>query len=261
MEEMIEKLEKEGADAIRFECEEIPPDDIGEFAEDGWIAEPKWDGWFVALAVKDRKGVMYSRAKKYREGIDCSGLDDGIYVGELIENTEWSFKFQNGKYHGKLVLFDIISRDGSYLERLQRLREKKRPDWILVVDVLPEISKEVFEKVVSEGFEGLVLVDLNSGKRIKVKKVIEDDFVIMGFIESNSATAKAVGGMVQAIEYGDGKKVIGQCGSMPHWLKIDMYKNPQKYLGRVVTIRGKERFKSGALRHPAFVCFRDDKRR
>jgi len=42
-------------------------------------------------------------------------------------------------------------------------------------------------------------------------------------------------------------------------LRIDMFNNPNKYIGRVVEIRGKKMFKSGLLRHPAFNKFREDK--
>jgi len=65
--------------------------------------------------------------------------------------------------------------------------------------------------------------------------------------------------MVRCLIYGDGKKTIGKCSSMNHELKQDMFNNKKKYLGKTIKVSGKERFKSGALRHPSFICFRDVK--
>ena len=257
-EEAIAILEKSGAEGLRMDFDEVQPDELSKFTTaEGWRAQVKWDGWFVALVVKDGKGTMYSRKTKYREGLDCSGLKDNIYFAELIENTQWSYKFRDGQYHGKLVLFDALEKDKGYKEFLEDLRRVKLPDWILVVEDGLGEPKQVFEEAVKQGFEGVILI--NNGSRIKVKKIIEDDYTILDIQMSDSVTAKRVGGMAKAIVYGKEGKVLGQVGSMPHQLKIAMFQNPKSYIGRVVTVRGKERFKSGALRHPAFVCLREDK--
>ena len=266
----IEQLEKGGSDAIRSDFREVSPDNIHTLEaqeEKVWIVQAKWDGWFVALVVENGNGTMYSRKKRYRENLDCGNMPDGIYLGELIENTQWSYQFKNGAFHGKLMLFDIYDYDGDYIDAYQHLVRLLTtfPEWVDVVrlEKVEDCGIEgAFKKLVAEGYEGVIVTDVSltvtHGCKVKIKRVIEDDFEIMGFEESTSDTAKKHGGMVAAIIYGKDGKRLGRCGSMPHDLKIDMYKNPDKYLGKVVVIRGKERFKSGALRHPAFDRFRDE---
>lgn len=257
IQDYIKILDKEGADGIRMDFTEIRPNELHNFNAKGWVSQYKWDGWFVALVVINGKGTLYSRKNKYRENLDCKGLPDNIYMAELIENTEWSYKFQGGKYHGKLILFDVMFRRKDYLDEMYDMKKFDLPDWIQVAEYTIQSPVEAFEQAVKWGFEGIILVNIKTGERIKVKKIIEGDYVIMDFLKSDSATAIKKGGMVASLMYGDGKRIIGKCSSMPHELKIDMYRHPKKYIGRTVVISGREEFKSGALRHSAFERFRD----
>lgn len=260
LKEALNILEKEGAEGLRMDFDEVAPEEVGKFTRaDGWRAQPKWDGWFVALVVENGKGVIYSRKTRYREGLDCTGLKDNIYFAELIENTQWSYKFKEGAYHGKLVIFDALNKDVPYNDFLNRLKATIRPDWILVAHYLHEEPKEAFATAVDVGYEGIILLKIDGTMRLKVKKVIEDDYTILGIENSTSDTSIRLGGMAKALIYGKDGKELGRCGSMPHELKVSMFLHPEAFIGRMVTVRGKERFKSGALRHPAFVCLREDK--
>lgn len=260
--DIVKILNREGADGIRMNFDELRPNDLRSLNWQEWVEQWKWDGWFVAVVVKDGIGTMYSRKNKYRTGLDCKGLPDNVYLAELIENTEWSYKFENGKYHGKLIILDMLFKNKSYLDELDILRAEKirgkLPDYIQITCVVQGNIEDIFKRAVALGFEGIVLVNINTGERIKVKKVIEGDYVIMGFLESDSNTAAKKGGMVASLQYGDGKRIIGKCSSMPHEMKIDMYRHPKKYIGRTVVISGREKFRSGALRHSAFERFRDE---
>lgn len=257
MAEVIKRLEKEGADAIRGDFAEIKPNQLSAYYGIDWISQYKWDGWFVALVVQNQVGTMYSRTKKYRVNLDCKGLTDNIYIGELIENTEWSYLFHNGQWHGKLIIFDVLFRSKNYLSEMNKLADRIKVDWIKVALTDLRSPQIVYEEAVKIGFEGVVITNLLTGEKIKVKKVIEREYIIMGYLKSTSGTAIKKGGMIAGFIYGDGKKEIGRCGSMPHELKIDMYLHPKRYLGKTVVISGKQLFKSGALRHPAFNGFRD----
>ena len=42
-------------------------------------------------------------------------------------------------------------------------------------------------------------------------------------------------------------------------LRKDMAAHPDKYIGRVLSVKGMERLKSGAIRHPQFGGMRSDK--
>jgi ATP-dependent DNA ligase len=41
--------------------------------------------------------------------------------------------------------------------------------------------------------------------------------------------------------------------------RLDMSLNPERYIGSVVTIKGQERLRSGAIRHPVFLRLNDHK--
>ena len=256
IDEAVAILEEQGANGLRMSFEDALPTEIDKFLRcDGWVVQDKWDGWFTATAVVNEVGTMYSRTKKYRENLDCTGLADNVYFGELIENTQWSFKFQEGTYHGKLVIFDALLKHLDYIEFIEELRTKRLSDWLQVIANWYEEPAHAFNDAIAYGFEGIVLI--NGDRRVRVKKIIEDDFKILDIEMSTSDTAKRLGGMAKAIIYGDmAGKELGRCGSMPHDMKVDMFKHLERYIGLTVKISGKERFKSGAMRHPAFVCLR-----
>lgn len=251
-------LNQKGADGLRdllYNFKEILPDDLHTLNPEDYTIQSKWDGWFTATLVENGKGTMYSRNKRYKENLDCKGLNDNIYFGELIENTQWSFNFKNGTYHGKLIIFDILIKDKGLIDFISI--DNCKLNWIETIITKDSNNlKKTFDRIISEGFEGIILINKKTGERIKVKKIIEDDFEILGFEISDSETAKRVKGMIKNFIYGKDGKKIGKCCGMPEKLKIDMFHNPDKYIGRIVKISGKEQFSSGALRHPNFVCIR-----
>jgi ATP-dependent DNA ligase len=68
-------------------------------------------------------------------------------------------------------------------------------------------------------------------------------------------------GAVRVGQYADGKLVeIGQASGMTDADRALMSKYPERYIGKVVTIKGMERLKSGAIRHPQFGGMRSDKK-
>lgn len=250
-------LKKQGADGIRNDIEDVSPDLLKNYTLDHhWVSQYKYDGWFVALYVKDGKGIMFSRKNTYRKDVDCTGLPDNIYFGELLENTQWSYRFKNGALHGKFIVFDQVIKPEGYIISLERLRKANQCSWVAVVDTISDKEPiDAFADAINQGFEGIILY--RDGVRVKIKKVIEDDFVIMGFDISNSKTAGIKGGLVRAFHFGRDGKEIGKCGTMAENIRKAMFEHPEQFLGKTCVIRGKERFSSGALRHPSLVCIRD----
>jgi hypothetical protein len=51
---------------------------------------------------------------------------------------------------------------------------------------------------------------------------------------------------------------VMRVGQMPFSIRLELTLHPKKYLGKVVEIKGFERFQSGALRHASFIKFRND---
>jgi len=167
---ILESLEKKGAEFMRYKFKEMLPTELNnDYCN--MLLQPKWDGWFMALYVKNGIGTLYSRTCKYREGLDCNGLKDNIYLGELIENTQWSYNFEKGKYHGKFIIFDSVNES--------EFRNELLPKWVEIIVSIPMNPLDAYNDCINMGFEGMVMVDYHNNIRIKVKKIIEDDFVIM----------------------------------------------------------------------------------
>jgi ATP-dependent DNA ligase len=139
-----------------------------------------------------------------------------------------------------------------------------------------KLIKGEYNRVVKEGGEGIIVksvrtvyIDNSKSKEwIKVKKEVDGDFVVMGFTKTSSK-AYAAKGWIGAVEVGlyeNGKlKKVMQVGSMSEEVRDYFSKTKRACIGRVVTVYGFERFKSGALRHPSFAgtdldnLFREDK--
>ena len=268
LEDILEELNKYGADALHEKAKfsEINPKDISTLnLENGlYVCQPKWDGWFLAMVVLRGKEYRFTRSRLISE--TKSNMPQGLYKGEWIANTNWSYSFNKGHWHDWLVLFDYETEKNNpdnYLERLQRLEELEvsedsEDQKICLIDSFwGKDPKTSFEKAIKGGFEGIVISTADA--KIKAKKHVSCDFVVMGFKNSESGTYKGWG--IRHIVYGDGKKVIGHTSGMPDSWKREFFLHPEKYLGTWIEVSGKEIFPSGAVRHPKFERIREDKPR
>lgn len=175
---------------------------------------------------------------------------------------------------GKLMVFDIISHKGNSLvdyplsARLQILGELAIYSdnlTLLTYAATTETKEALLLRVMDEGGEGLMFKNRDgkyleggrpAGNWYKLKRSINVDVVVMGFFKG---TASPVGSIIFG-QFVDGQLTeLGRAGGLTLGMKNDMHQNPAKYLGRVMTVRGQKRFESGALRHPTFQRFRDDK--
>jgi ATP-dependent DNA ligase len=141
------------------------------------------------------------------------------------------------------------------------------------ISILPFASsplqkRKLYESVLASGGEGIMLKRLDAeyieGERpsnnwYKAKKSATYDCVVMGFSLGKGKYNSQVGA-VKFGQYVGGKLLeLGQASGMSDDIRRDMSVNPKKYLGKVVTIKGMERLKSGAIRHPQFGGIRIDK--
>jgi ATP-dependent DNA ligase len=112
----------------------------------------------------------------------------------------------------------------------------------------------LYETVLKQGGEGVMLKNLYAkyvqGGRpannwYKAKKSATFDCVIMGFTKGAGKYNNRIG----AIEFGqfvNGKLTkLGQASGMTDDVREDMSLHPEKYIGKVVTIKGMERLKVG----------------
>lgn len=173
----------------------------------------------------------------------------------------------------KLFVFDILSVNGKKItdrplrHRLSELLQISHKLQSEHIDILPYSTtpiqkRKLYDKVIASGGEGIMLKRLDApyleGERpannwYKAKKFATYDCVVTGFSKGKGKFNQQVGA-VKFGQYVNGKLIdLGQASGMNDRIRLDMSFNPGKYLGHVVVIKGMERLKSGAIRHPQFV--------
>jgi bifunctional non-homologous end joining protein LigD len=183
------------------------------FDKQGWIFEIKWDGYRAIAELKHHEIVLYSRNgkllnKDYPQIInDLRSLAfDGVLDGELVvvDNTGKAdfealqnySRTQQGNI--RYYIFDILEMNGIDLHHVPLIKRKE----ILRNALLPhpricynehieEAGNDFFRIVKEHSIEGMIAKDGSSpyieGKRtrywLKIKTILEHDFVIGGFTE------------------------------------------------------------------------------
>jgi ATP-dependent DNA ligase len=120
----------------------------------------------------------------------------------------------------------------------------------------PELWEEY---IVKHGWEGLVFIK-EDGSLGRCKKLVTMDYVVLDVATSDSDSyagqARAlIGGLY---ENGELVKKVSISG-LTEFQRGDFMRRKKELIGRVFEAEGRELFKSGALRHPSFLRFRDDK--
>jgi DNA ligase-1 len=179
-----------------------------------------------------------------------------------------------------LALFDYLSieewktRTSSmtceqrYEELLDRLSQES-----VNLDVLQPVErydtaseyehiKEAHDDYVSQGYEGVMIKDLNAPYKfgrgwevMKFKAFHDVDLKIKGFIEGTGKHSGKLGSFV--LEYNGVDVQVGS--GLTDELRSTIWASPDDFLGRIIEVRYQEETPDGSLRFPTFVCFRNDK--
>ena len=212
--------------------------------------------------------------------LDCEALALGDFftgVGQLMKKSGEADL-------ARLAVFDVPMVDGwadceatPYNERrlwLQTLFEEVgtddlAADGILLVPVFETLDSEaidaeaLLDTAVGLGWEGVMLKDVHSpytpGKRskawIKLKPSETYDCTIIGFTPGKGRFDGSAGAIL-----------VNHCGTMvavgsglDDALRLDLYDNPAKYIGKVAEVACQQLTPSGSMRHPCLVCIRWDK--
>lgn len=122
----------------------------------------------------------------------------------------------------------------------------------------------------NKGLEGGVLKSAKmkfkngtSKEQLKIKLKVDIEVRCVGFLLGTKGTKYENQNKVILFETDD-KKIKGQCSGMTDLMVDEVTKNPEKYIGKVLTVQFNDLTKAEgheyyALSHPAFICFRDDK--
>jgi bifunctional non-homologous end joining protein LigD len=139
---------------------------------------------------------------------------------------------------------------------------------ILPYATSPKAKQELYAHILGNGSEGMVLKNLGAtyvqGARpannwFKWKKSSAFDCVCIGFTKGAGKYNTLVGA-VRFGQYVRGELVeLGQASGFSDEVRREMTLYPKRFIGKVVSIKGQERLKSGAIRHPVYVGIRNDR--
>jgi ATP-dependent DNA ligase len=202
--------------------------------------------------------------------LDCEILAPGKASAEIAGMVN-SSNGSNDSVH--IYAFDILRYNGQgWTSQTQerRLATLKHIEPLLkspYVEVLPwyttsAAKRRLHSSIIDGAGEGVMFKNLRepyiTGGRPrnvwwKFKKTATFDCVVMGFTKGKGKYNTAIGA-IRFGQYRDGQLVeLGQASGMSDTDRIDMAQFPHRYIGKVITIKGQERLKSGAIRHPVFV--------
>lgn len=282
MKQDIDKIWYQGCKGVVSGSESDKKAELKRMEQDGlWVAQDKRDGEPVVVHGGQELVVV----NRYGNTIKNHGLpafpQGTLLVGELAHGTQTAVKRKTELGHGVIDLFDILFFNHEYLGDLPSVERRKRLErWYKKMwksakpfyNLLP-VWHDHFVQRYDDAVEGLIIKKLNNGKYepgtktpdwIKVKKELDVDMVVMD-IELSTAATKSNVPMCKHIiagQYVNGVlKQMVKVGSMDNDTSIDVAANLQKYKGKVIAVKGfAPRFKSGSLRHPSLIRFRDDKK-
>ena len=196
-------------------------------------------------------------------GVDSATLSGTIHSKKIKEENRLV----------KMFVFDLLSLNGQdytneeLLGRVSTLdvlgKQLASPHIIMLPWAhKPEDKRELYNRVLQQNSEGIMLKRYDalyiqggrpSNNWYKKKKSAKFDCVVIGFTKGAGKYNNRIGAIVFG-QYVDGKLVeIGQASGMSDGIRSDMSLCPDKYIGKVITIKGMERLKSGAIRHPQYI--------
>ncbi len=243
------------------------------------VVELKYDGWFTTLILKGHRWELYSRTDRLLdEGTLVERVPYTVLQGEYLFGTEWAK--DRGEGYKSIVVFDAecINREDMTeitYEDKRKLIKKFIDDTFKSARILGGVrlidSVDIMdapalwqEKVIKGGFEGLVFKHTDRSSQepfARMKRAVDMDYVCMGFEESTSDTYEGWG---VACVYG-GLYVKGELtrvckvSGLTNDIRKEFYDHPERYIGQVFEAQGKKITKKGALRHPNFIRWREDK--
>lgn len=211
------------------------------FDREGWVFEPKWDGYRAIAEIRGKHVKLYSRNQKSFEAkfvpivraLEEFG-HDAVLDGEIVvvdDQGRSQFQLlQNYARHGTgrllYYVFDILYLDGRDLRALPLVRRKEILATVVGNEGLVRPGEHVeghgialFEAARAHGLEGIIAKDGQSvyaeGARgrdwLKIKTHKRQEAVIAGFTEPRGSR-KALGALILGVYEGDDLVYIGHTG-------------------------------------------------
>ena len=168
------------------------------------------------------------------------------------------------------MIFDVVYYKGKnveslpYKEKLEILKQINKAVPQLKLPTLAKTPKEkrnlidmIKNKSHPQTEEGVVIYDLDSHTPKKAKIVKDFDIFIQSIFEgSGKYKGKAAGGFVGS-RTPSGDPVVRVGSGLDDATRIDMYKNPKKYVGKWAKVVAQGELSSGKLSMPRYTEIRD----
>lgn len=264
------------------------------------IVQLKCDGTYREAHVvngvckfRTRSGEEYSIPNLENE---MSKLPDGYYTGEFTigraDEPDADRQVGNGLINSKnppfekihFTVWDYLTDDEynskshrTYIERFKNLCDNIQQLNSQNVSVVPSVEvaneSETLKQVslwMSKGLEGGVLKDPSmefkngtSNQQFKIKLKVDVEMRVKGFQLGTNGTKYQGMNKVIIFENDEGT-IAGQCSGMSDAQVEECTKNPEKFIGKIVSIQFNDLTKAQgsnvySLSHPRFVEFRWDK--
>lgn len=241
------------------------------------LVQLKYDGIWARVEVQQGHASIYSKTDTYKNTIQINQIDflqqPCTLVGEYMMGSQWS---QHPDRAGQLFIFDCTYANGKdltflpYKDRYRVARaivENELRSTRIVMAPCYSASKlgPLWSSICeSNSHEGIVFRKWSSTwftELVKLKQRVQDDFVVMGFTEGEGQFYGYLGSLTLGQYDSDGvlREVMSVGGGFTTPERQLIFNKQTDYQGRVCLVEGKSRFTSGALRHPTFIRWRDDK--
>ena len=237
------------------------------------IVQPKHDGWFAEVVIKDGMANIYSRQGGLKETLACPDFHgSAVLVGEFLIGTQRATSGGESRSSGTLVVFDCLSASCTVNGKPDDLIDETTPydlrigvaseiissiPWAMLVSCRPaEHAPALWEVFVEkEDGEGIVLrrsSDPYLGATVgRVKKTVTMDYVVIRVAEGGGKNKGKAGAVVCGL-YQNGRLVekVSVGGGWTDAERMELFTDTAKFIGRVLEVRGYQLFTSGSLRHP-----------
>lgn len=281
-------------------CDILNEKTLKKFTFPGFI-QLKCDGTYREAYVHNGIVEFKTRSgESYRNPVleeILKTLPDGYYLGEFTlgraDNPDANRAEGNGNINSDnpdfnnihYTIWDYLTEDEytlkdskrGYDERFETLTKTLETLNSSLVHVVPSLrvnnikdALKVTSDWMNKGLEGGVLKSSKmkfkngtSKEQLKIKLKVDVEVRCTGFLEGTKGTKYE--GMNKVITFENDEGTIkGQCSGMTDSMVEEVTKNPEKYIGKVLSVQFNDLTKAEghefyALSHPRFAEWRDDK--
>ena len=257
-------------------CNQVLPmlankwEDRKKYISEPFYVQPKLDG--VRLLVSRDGGI--SRTGKIVPGTEIlgKGLKEGQYVdGEAFDPNmtfeELTSTFKTDPLKLKFYVFDFFDRKNlgmTFDERWDHVRSLSNPhyEYVEMFSVKKHADMMAHHKMfMQQGFEGTMIRDRNSvyevGQRsnylLKYKDFQTEEYEIVG---ANTGQGRDANAVVWVCKTKDGQQFTARPEGTITQREKD-YKNREKFIGKMLTVRFQNLTALGVPRFPVGVTVRD----